>query len=142
MSKLHQAWQLAVEKHGSQMYGDRPYSAHLHEVYMAVVRSGGSETAQIVAILHDVLEDTDCRVAEVSSVFGLEVFQAVLMLTKIDGLSYDNYIWAIRNNPLALEVKIADTLCNLTQSHKEGNLQRIRKYSKQLYLLTKPKWED
>ena len=125
----------ASEKHGDQMYGDKPYSYHLLQVLDKVQEE--SLVVRLTAILHDVLEDTDATYLEVAQAFGFDVAVAVLLLTKTGGMSYDDYIERIRSNPVALIVKIADTLCNLTQSHKEGNLKRIRKYSKQMYLLTK-----
>jgi (p)ppGpp synthase/HD superfamily hydrolase len=125
----------AVEKHGDQMYGEKPYSYHLLQV-LDKVQEQPLET-RLTAILHDVLEDTDATRDELCGMFGHVVARNVWVLTKTPGLEYKAYINCIRHNPIALEVKIADTLCNLTQSHKEGNLKRIRKYSKQMYLLTK-----
>lgn len=127
----------AEHYHGDQMYGDKPYSYHFLQVQGRVREAGGDVDAQVAAILHDVLEDTDCLYEEISREFGVRVARAVLCLTKQEGLPYKDYIQAIRDNPIALMVKIADTLCNLTQSFKEGNMKRIRKYSKQMYLLTK-----
>ena len=135
--KLRATVNFATFHHGEQMYGDKPYTYHLLEVWSRVAVAGGCETAQMVAILHDILEDTDCLYEELAREFGVKVARAVLCLTKMKDLPYTEYIKGIRANPIALQVKIADTLCNLTQSHKEGNLKRIRKYSKQMYLLTK-----
>lgn len=125
----------ASEKHGDQMYGDKPYSYHLLQV-LDKVEEQSLET-RLTAILHDVLEDTETTRDELCELFGNVVARNVWVLTKVEGGEYKAYIANIRDNPIALAVKVADTLCNLTQSHKEGNLKRIRKYSKQMYLLTK-----
>lgn len=135
--RVQKALDVAMFHHGDQMYGTKPYSYHLLQVCNRVTDAGGDETAQMVAILHDILEDTYCLYEELAREFGVVVARAVLSLTKQHGMPYDEYIEGVRSNPIALKVKIADTLCNLTQSHKEGNLKRIRKYSKQMYLLTK-----
>lgn len=134
-TKVDDAAIFAIDFHGGQMYGEKPYSYHLFEVRSKLLDQ--DEDTQVVAILHDVLEDTACTYWEIEAKFGTAVAKAVARLTKVEGLEYDDYIEGIRDNPMALKVKIADTLCNLTQSHKEGNLKRIRKYSKQMYLLTK-----
>lgn len=47
----------AIETHGQQMYGDKPYSYHLTEVVEQAKPYG--LLAQIIAALHDVKEDTD-----------------------------------------------------------------------------------
>ena len=133
--KVDEAAVFAVAFHGGQMYGDKPYSYHLFQVRDKV--KDEDEDTQVVAILHDVLEDTKATYRDIQTKFGREVAEAVARLTKVKGVEYTDYIEGVRSNPIALKVKIADTLCNLTQSHKEGNLKRIRKYSKQMYLLTK-----
>ena len=57
------ARRMAVEAHGAQKYGVRPYSDHLDEV-AALCTSHGKD-AQIVAYLHDALEDTSLTVAAI-----------------------------------------------------------------------------
>lgn len=123
--------------HKGQMYGNRPYfSAHLVEVAKMVERMGGDDRAIAVAYLHDILEDTDCTEKELFDAFGAQILMAVQYLTKEEGFDYDEYIQEIREIPLARIVKIADTLCNLTQNTIEGNVKRIKKYTRQLQLLT------
>lgn len=123
--------------HKGQKYGEHDYfSSHLVAVAAMVERMGGDDRAIAVAYLHDILEDTDCPEKEIFDAFGPTVLMAVQYLTKEEGFDYEEYIQEIREIPLARIVKIADTLCNLTQSTIEGNKKRIKKYTRQLQLLT------
>lgn len=50
---------------------------------------------------------------------------------------YRDYLETVIENPLAREVKICDTMANLTQSVKKNNAKRIAKYTRQLAILVK-----
>lgn len=128
----------AFHWHKGQMYGDVCYSVHLIDVARMVERMGGTTLEVAVAYLHDVLEDTAIPVRELWETFSYELVEAVLALTKRVGESYPEYIAKVKANPIAKKVKIAETLCNLTQSVIEGNVKRIHKYTTQLQLLTHP----
>ena len=67
---------------------------------------------------------------------GAEIANAVVSVTKVEGESYNDYIHRVKNNSLGLKVKIADTLCNLEESSKIQDQHRIKRYTKQLQLLT------
>ena len=133
--------EFAIQKHGSQMYGDKPYVYHLDQVAEEVEKlhhrqsSITSKILQDVAFLHDSLEDTDTTINEIEKIFGNTVAEAVTLLTKRSGLRYDYYIRDIKRNFYALGVKIADTRCNLKQSIIDNDEKRIVKYAKQLMLL-------
>ena len=68
---------------------------------------------QIVALFHDLLEDTDATEDEIRSIAGEEVLQAVKLLTKEKGYDMQTYVTRIRQNPMAYAVKGADRLHNL-----------------------------
>lgn len=114
-----------------------PYIQHPIRVAKAV-----SDEAQVVALLHDVLEDNhDARIVAspgippywrmclgISSVdLNTVEAEALLMLTKTKGEEYGSFIDRIysSNNPLALEVKIADLEDNLSDLPEE--LESLRK---------------
>ena len=144
MNQLDIARDLAYVYNDGQMYGENDYSFHLFDVadmvWDWVVDTWTQEridTVMAIAWNHDLIEDTDCTYAKMMDAgLSLEVIVAVEALTKVKGESYEDYISRVRANALALFVKKADTLCNLTQSLKEGNVYRIMKYTKQLQLLT------
>lgn len=138
-----QAREFAIRAHGVQKYGDKPYSYHLTGVARLVkARNQFIEdeayfnTLVVVAWLHDVLEDTPVTYQEVANEFGIHVADAVHSLTKYPGLEWEHYIMVCKLNKLALEVKICDTLFNLQESFLGNRLKGMRKYPKQLQLLT------
>lgn len=136
----NKAREFAIKWHGDQMYGDKPYVYHLDQVASEVKRlytddDSIAQLLQTVAYCHDLLEDTNCEYECLGSAFGWTVADAVLLLTKTQGLRYDYYISNIKNNFYALSVKIADTKANLKQSILDNDTKRIVKYAKQLTLL-------
>ena len=100
------AYEFAKEKHGTQKrIGGDPYITH--PVAVADIEY------QIVALFHDLLEDTDATEDEIRSIAGEEVLQAVKLLTKEKGYDMQTYVTRIRQNPIAYAVKGADRLHNL-----------------------------
>lgn len=65
----------AVKAHGDQQYGQHPYSYHLDAVAALVVPFG--EDFQIVAYLHDTVEDTATTVEEIEATFGRAIAECV-----------------------------------------------------------------
>lgn len=136
MKAVHRASLFASLAHLDQKYGREPYFVHLQAVADMTIRLGGDDVAEQVAWLHDVVEDTHVTIDSILENFGGVVAVAVKLLSKQEGQSYEEYIKLVRSNPIALIVKKADTLCNLTQSTLQGNRKRIMKYTTQLQLLT------
>ena len=62
-----------------------------------------------VALLHDVVEDSDWTLEDLRKE-GLpeEVVQAVGIITKKRNENYEEYILRVKQNPLARQVKLAD----------------------------------
>lgn len=133
------AKRFACKYHGSQMYGDVSYEYHLQQVVDNVkLRKAGDQMLPVfvaVAWLHDTLEDTDATFEELEKQFGLAVAYAVRCLTKSKGESYERYIQSCIDCGVAREVKICDTMANLTESFKSGNAKGLAKYPKQLHML-------
>lgn len=82
------------------------------------------ETSVIVALLHDVVEDHGDKypLSYIRKEFGDEVADAVDLLTHKKGVPYMDYVKAIKENPIARRVKLADLRhntdlrrCNLGQ---------------------------
>lgn len=130
----------AEEKHEGQLYGDRPYMDHIHDVVNTVediwrvwgaglLKDYNIDTAINVAYLHDTLEDTDATEQELYRKFGPEVTEAVKLLTKDESLSYDLNITriAVSGNLYAIVVKLADNSSNLRgdKSHM-SEARRVR----------------
>ena len=104
------AERFAREKHKLQTdkNGD-PYILHPLRVAARV----SSEAEKVVALLHDVLEDTDTTTDELATC-GLtpEQLQALQLLTHAKQEPYLAYLTRVKQNPLALTVKLADLADN------------------------------
>lgn len=141
MTQLTKARELALKKHEGQLYGEHPYMYHLYQVENIAVRMYGCGTDCIdelraACLLHDIVEDSDTTYDELHALgFSYDVVMAVALVTKGDGLKYDEYIERIKSHPLALKVKLCDTAANLMNSINACSAKRINKYSKQLQLL-------
>jgi len=142
---IHEARMFAMEWHGNQMYGDKPYSAHLTDVEMKVIflysEHEHIELLRLTAVLHDILEDTVCTEIDLREHFSHypkidELISALSAITKQKNENRDEYLHRCVENSVALQVKIADTLCNLECSIRSGEANRINKYLKQINLLS------
>ena len=136
---LDRAIELAKQHHEGQTdKAGKPYIEHP----LRVMNQAESEEEKIVAVLHDIVEDTDISLDDLRSEgFSEEVVSAVECLTKQDGENYDSYIERISFNPLAVKIKLADLEDNsdLTRLPEvtDKNLERIEKYDKALEKLTR-----
>lgn len=137
MNKLDEAIELAIKYHDGQKYADEPYINHLLRVMEAVKNAGHSETAQIVAILHDSFEDTDIDHNEVFEKFGEVIYDSICAMTHKKNLSYEEYILnKVMHDYYAKIVKFYDVLDNFEHSIKNEKYSRlIPKYQKALQLL-------
>ena len=99
-----------------------------------------TEEATIAALLHDVVEDTDYTLQDLAAMgFDPVVIDALALLTHDDATPYMDYVRAIKENPIARAVKIADLKHNSDLSRldavDEKALQRAEKYRQALALL-------
>lgn len=105
---------IARDAHEGQVdKAGEPYIFHPLEVAKILRDHGGTEYIQAVALLHDVLEDSEFT-AEQLAVHGipLEAIRAVEALTHRKGESRAKYRARIKANPDALIVKLADIMHN------------------------------
>lgn len=129
--------------HEGQKYGKKDYyTHHILSVYNKVDDLYENDKnfygLKVVSLLHDCLEDSDKYTAEdFLSCFGLEITDAVIAITKQKDESRNQYIKRVKQNELALKVKICDTICNLEESIKIQDSKRIIRYSEQLASLYK-----
>ncbi len=130
MSTLQRAIEISVEAHSNQMRknGD-PYILHPLRV---MFRQSTPET-MIVAVLHDVVEDTSVNLDDLRDAgFSPVILDAVALLTHGENDPYEIYIDRIASNPLARSVKLADlednmNLRELPEVH-DYDLERTKKY--------------
>lgn len=114
----------------------KPYIEHPRTVADAVE----GDTAKAVAWLHDVVEDSsttfeDLKVEGITS----EIINHVRLLTHDKSVPYLEYIAAIKGDPVACEVKLADLHHNSDLSRlntiTDKDRERLAKYQQALELL-------
>ena len=98
------------------------------------------ETTTIVALLHDVVEDTDYTLEDLKKEgFGDVVIDALALLTHDDDTPYMDYVARIKENPVAKAVKLADLAHNSDLSRMdtidEKVMERYRNYQEAIALL-------
>ena len=98
------------------------------------------EISTCVALLHDVVEDTDTTLDELKSDgFPDEVIEALSLMTHNDDVPYLDYVRAMKDNPIARKVKLADLAHNSDLSRLEivddKALERVNKYKQAILIL-------
>ena len=98
------------------------------------------EETTIVALLHDVAEDTDLTVDDLQRMgFSSAVCDALRLLTHYETVPYMEYVSLIKDNPIAKVVKLADLCHNSDLSRldnvTEKDLMRVEKYRTAIDLL-------
>ena len=98
------------------------------------------EDCTIVALLHDVMEDTDYGAEDLRALgFSEAVLTALTLMAHNEDTSYLDYVAALKSNPIARTVKLADLRHNsdLTRLRvvTDTDLQRVEKYKKAIQLL-------
>lgn len=141
MSLLGKAITLAAKVHEEQQYGKDPYILHPLRVMNKLTHTGDYELMTI-AVLHDVIEDSDTEIAHLRAFgFSKRVLDALELLTHDPNLSYDAYIGQIAGNKDATIVKMADLEDNSDITHlrndSEKSLKRVEKYCKAYIYLKK-----
>jgi (p)ppGpp synthase/HD superfamily hydrolase len=136
-------WQwrkVAVEAHRGQRYPalePQPFILHPLRVMLGV----SSETAQIVAVLHDVVEDSPITLGDLADKgFNKVVVDAVDCLSQRADEPYTDYIKRVATNHVAREVKLSDLADNLANNRAlpptRDNLDRIARYEDALLVLS------
>lgn len=119
MSNYIKALFIMLNAHkGQKDKGGHPYFLHPLRVSMATKSKG----AKIVALLHDVLEDSNKYEITDFNFLDEEQKEALLLLTHNDSDEYFEYIKRIKQNKISREVKLMDLKDNM-------NLKRLKKIS-------------
>ena len=134
---LEKAIGIATEAHRGQTdrYG-APYILHP----LRVMHRVNNEKEKIVAILHDVVEDTDWTFAALKKEgFSKDIIAALDCVTKREGEPYEKFVKRSGSNPLALRVKLADLEDNMDIRRMPkidaDALERLRKYHRAWHYL-------
>lgn len=135
--KTKKALKLCFEAHRDQVdKSGLPYV--FHPFHLAEQME--DEDTTVVALLHDVAEDTDYTLDDLRAMgFGEAVIEALALLTHDESVPYLDYVAKLKDNPIARRVKLADLRHNsdLTRLDRidEKALARVEKYARAMKLL-------
>lgn len=129
---------IAKKAHAGQV-GKADVDYIQHPLYVA--SQVKTEQEKAVALLHDVIEDSDITAADLfASGLSNEVVTAVQILTKKKGQSYQEYLGKVKSNNLARVVKLADLKHNSDLSRLKSvtntDYERVKKYKNAIYYLS------
>lgn len=125
------ALSFAAKKHaGALRRNGMPYIYHPIRVAMHLAEAGYDIRYQIVGLFHDLLEDTDATVEELSEFCDEEMLKAVRLVTKEEGFIESEYIERILNNPFAKAVKNADRIDNFRDLFVQDDEEFRERYIK------------
>lgn len=143
MAQLNRAVRIAADAHDGQL--DKSGQAYLHHPLrvMAAVQQHG-EHAQIVAVLHDVVEDSAVTFDDLRAEgFGDPLIQSLQCLTHSREEPYVDYIVRCKADHTARLVKLADLVDNarldrvlLRPDSLPRDLRRIQQYALAYKFLT------
>lgn len=131
--KTKNAIKLCYKAHAGQVdKSGLPYVHHpLH-----LAEQMDDETSTVVALLHDVVEDTHYTFEEIEGMgYGDDVMAALRLLTHDPNVPYLDYVRKIAGNQVARKVKLADLMHNsdltrLDHEPTEKDLERVKKYQR------------
>ena len=135
MTKI--ALKLCFEAHKDQIdKSGMPYV--FHPFHLA--EQMADENTTIVALLHDVIEDTEYTLDDLRNFgFAEDVLSAISLMTHADDVPYMEYVEKIKTNPIAKAVKLADLKHNSDMSRLDRITQideeRAKKYKHAIELL-------
>ncbi|MFB0845055.1 GTP pyrophosphokinase [Paenibacillus oleatilyticus] len=140
MPDLTKAILIATAAHQAQLdKGNQPYILHP----LRLMLQAPDNDSKIVAVLHDVIEDTDVTIEALRQEgFAEHLLEALDCLTRRDNETYEEFLQRIKPNALARVVKLLDLEDNRDvrriKSLSEKDFERLQRYEKAVnYLLAK-----
>lgn len=138
MSTLERAIAIAAEAHAGQIdKASAPYILHPLRVMMRL----STEDERIVAVLHDVCEDSPDWTFERlrREGFSERILEALQTVTKRDGEDYEAFVLRAAANPIGRRVKLSDLYDNSDLSRiarpTERDHQRIARYRRAIAVI-------
>ena len=137
--RIRQAFATASMAHGGQV--DKAGVEYINHPLTVATNVGENVSAIIVALLHDVAEDTPLTLDELRKKIPLtaDEFDALKLLTHDENTPYLDYVAQIKLNELARRVKVADLRHNSDLSRIKNpspkDFARVEKYSAALKIL-------
>ena len=124
---------ISYEAHAGQYRknGFYPYIVHP----LRVSNQFSDYFRKTISLLHDVVEDTDVTMEQLEDHFPKEITEVLKLLTKKKGADYGEYIERISENEIAIEIKIADIIDNLSDARYVLPKSMVDRYNKYLGVL-------
>lgn len=111
------ALQVAYKAHAGQVdYSNVPYVFHPYHL----AEQMDDEISCTVALLHDVVEDTDVTIEDLEREFPKSVTEVIKLLTHEKDVDYFDYVRKIKTNPIATKVKLEDLKHNSDETRNAG----------------------
>ena len=139
MSTLERAIEIATEAHRGQF--DKAGNEYIGHT-LRVMAAGKTTEEKIIGVLHDVVEDTDWTFERLATEgFSAEVIGALRCITKLsENEPYDKFISRVKENPLAVAVKLNDLTDNMDIRRlpyiSDKDVKRLKKYLRAYKQLT------
>lgn len=139
MPTLEDAISLAAKAHRRRK--DKAGAAYILHPLRVMLRMKTNDE-RIVALLHDVAEDTKYTLEDLRKAgYSQKILRSLDYLTRRDKEEYEEFIKRLKHNPLARKVKIADLKDNLDLARikkpKKRDFMRVEKYRRALSELIK-----
>jgi len=133
LTLVRRAYEVAESAHAGQMRDEgTPYIVHPLRVAVSLADELGiySPTLIASALMHDVIEDSPLTRKDIDEMFGHEIAEIVLLLTKFDDVSLPAYLAAIEaaRRTGAPIVKLCDRVDNLRFLAHSPNYEKKRRY--------------
>ena len=127
------ALQIAYKAHRGQTRRDStvPYIVHPIRVSHCFV----DDMRKTIAVLHDVIEDTDTTLNYLRKYFPNKVIDVVDSLSKRNDETHFDYIKRVCKDEIAIEIKIVDVIDNLSDTLCVQPESMIERYDKTLKIL-------
>lgn len=117
------AYDIAVEAHDGQPYGNRPYIVHPVEVAHLALDLGYPEEVQAGCLMHDVVEDSDITTDDLlTGGIPLVVVEGVEAVTYKYGVDTGGKIPKARRHPLGHVIKFCDSSRNFATTVNEPEI--------------------
>ncbi len=133
---IARAYDFALKAHqGQTRFSGEPYFIHVFQTARNLARYEMDATTIAAGFLHDVLEDTETKEADLEKEFGKEIVGLVKGVTKLGKIKYRGqarhveslrkFLMAIAQDYRVLMIKLADRLHNLeTLDHVRPDKQK------------------
>ena len=129
---IEKALFIALQAHSEQR--DKSGEMYILHVMRVAVKMHTNQ-GRIVALLHDVVEDTNVTIEDIQNIFDEEIANAIYAITHKPNEPNALYIKRVKANPLATAVKIQDLRDNMSWQRMamlpSADVERLlKKYTK------------